>query len=38
MTTLERILNKISEIQNKLPERDLEEALGIKTKRRKPKK
>lgn len=38
MTTLERILNKISEIKNKLPERELEEALGIKTKRSKPKK
>ena len=38
MTTLERILNKISEIQNKLPERELEEALGIKTNRSKPKK
>ena len=38
MTTVERILNKISETQNKLPERELERALGIKTKRTKPKK
>ena len=32
MTTIERVINRIGELSNRLPQNELEEALGIKNK------